>query len=274
MFKATWILGFLVATGSACAPARSSADAQSDNPMGPSFWLIPVPSSDDSLLGRVFQKPPDTALSLEEQSQPNPCGDQLADVASAEMHNRYENAVDVSTRAGGSGLLGLFGFSADASHATHLVYKVSTQKKLGRIDTQAYVECCKAKDCGWGYVSSLIYGSGEYASATRTNVAAEGNYTVYSAGLSHSYSALNKRKVGGYVAAVLTAHDRSQSVQACPPGHEWAKIECVEKGEIESQRAKCQGQRSSVMELIDVKEVDQAVKKNACSWLTEHGQPH
>ncbi len=272
MIKAMMSVALVGVMASGCAPARSAADMQSDNPLGPSFWLIPTPSSDESLLGRSFHKPPDTALSLEEQSQPNPCGEFLAEATSSEMPNRYENAVDATTSAGGGGMLGLFGFSADASHATHLVYKVATKKKMTRMDTQEYVDCCKTKDCGWGYVSALIYGSGEYASATRTDVAAEGNYTVYSAGASHSYRAMNKRKISGYVAAVLTAHDRSKSVQACPPGHEWAKIECVEKGEIESQRAKCRGQRSSALELLDVKEVDEMVKKNACEWLTEHGQ--
>ncbi|MEZ4227476.1 MAG: hypothetical protein R3B13_41440 [Polyangiaceae bacterium] len=254
-----------------CAPARSASDMQSDNPLGPSFWLIPAPSTDDGLIGRRFRAPPDTALSLEEQSEANPCAEHLATAATAEMPNQYENAIDVKTTAN-AGMLGLFGFSADASHATHLLYKVTTSEKLTRLDTAEYVACCKREECGWGYVSALIRGEGEYVSAQQTELSASGNYTVYSGGASHAFRALTRRRIHGYLAAVIVAHDRSQSVQACPPGHEWAKIECVEKGEIEAQRAKCSGKRSSALELLDVREVDDYVRTNACDWLDAHGQ--
>ncbi len=286
MKKRCLLSGLALLVLSACMPPQSAADMQTNNPLGPSFWVIPTPSDDDGLLGRTFGRPPDTSLSLEEQSRPNPCADKLAAARSIEMPNSYENAIDVKTAAGGGAMLGLFGFSGDASAATHLLYKVKTQRKQSRLDTQEYMECCKTADCGWGYVSALIYGEGEYASGQQVDVAAQGNYQIYSGGASHSYRALNKRSIKGYLAAVITAHDRSQAVQACAPDQEWAGIECVKKGEIQQQQAKCRGE-FGVMNMLQgaagdddkeaggaqLQQVMQMMRDQACQWLDQHKQP-
>lgn len=279
-------LGLTVLVTVGCMPPQSASNMQSNNPLGPSFWVIPTPSDDDGLLGRTFGRPPDTALSLEEQSQPNPCAEKLAEARLVEMPNNYENAIDVKTVAGGGAMLGMFGFSADASMATHLLYKVKTQKKMSRLDTQEYVECCQTANCGWGYVSALIYGEGEYASGQQADVAAQGNYQIYSGGGSHSYKLLNKRNIKGYLAAVITAHNRSEAVQACASDQEWAGIECVKKGEIQEQQAKCRG-NLGMMNMLQANQVDDGdeeaganieqimkmMQQQACDWLDRHKQP-
>ncbi len=272
---------------SGCMPPHSASDMQTNNPLGPSFWVIPTPSDDDGLLGRTFGRPPDTALSLEEQSKPNPCADKLAEARIVDMPNSYENAIDVKTTAGGGAMLGMFGFSADASMATHLLYKVKTQRKLARLDTQEYVACCQTEKCGWGYVSALIYGEGEYASGQHVDVSAQGNYQIYSGGGSHSFRLLNKRNIKGYLAAVITAHNRDEAVQACASDQEWSGIECVKKGEIQEQQAKCQG-NFGMLNLLQNTTDDEMGKEagnqtqvlmkmmqqQACDWLDKHKQPH
>jgi hypothetical protein len=280
------LLALAVLATASCMPPQSASNMQTNNPLGPSFWVIPTPSDDDGLLGRTFSRPPDTALSLEEQSQPNPCAEKLAEARIVDMTNSYENAIDVKTVAGGGAMLGMFGFSADASVATHLLYKVQTQRKQSRLDTHEYVECCQTANCGWGYVSALIYGEGEYASGQKADVAAQGNYQIYSGGGSHSYNLLNKRNIKGYLAAVITAHDRSQAVQACASDQEWAGIECVKKGEIQEQQSKCRGNLGMMNMLqahqgdeddeeagASVEQLMKMMQQQACDWLDRHKQP-
>lgn len=258
--------------------AKSPVDMQSGNPLGASFWLIPTPSDDDSVIGRTFRKPPDTALSLEEQSQANPCGDKLAEARTGEMANHYEDAIDVKNQASGGAMLGLFGFSADVSTASHFLYKVSTTKKTTRLDTSEYVECCKSKECGWGYVSALIFGEGEYVSANQAEASASASYMVQTAKGSSSFSVLHKRQIKGFLAAVITAHDRAQAAQACPPDKEWAGTECVAKGEIESNRNACKGKQGGLLGLIPSDSQIDNVKKKlgaaSCQWLDEHHLQH
>jgi hypothetical protein len=258
-----------------CSP-RSPYDLQRDNPLGPSFWLNPAPSDDDGLLGRTFLKPPDTALTLEEQSRPNPCADKLLAAKLAEAPNKYENAIDVKSSASGGALLSLFGFSADFSSATHLVYKVNTQKKLTRLDTSEYETCCKTNQCGWGYVSSLIFGEGEYASAQETSASAGGSYTVVTLRGSTSFKILNKKDIKGFLAAVITAHDRSAAAQACSPDQEWLAVECVDKGVAARQRGWCAEDGSKDPMWKDDPEMRRMEKEQqdrACRWLDDHKLP-
>lgn len=268
----------LVAVG-ACLPARAPSDMQSSNPLGPSFWIIPAPSDDDGLLGRSFQRPPDTALSLEEQSQPNPCADKLGAAKSAEMPNDYENAIELKSAASGGAMLGLYGFSADVSTASHLLYKVKTDRRLARLDTTEYVECCKEKGCGWGYVSAIVHGEGEYASGRESEASAGGTYVVATTKGTTSFRVLNRRNIKGYLAAVITAHDRSQSAQACPSGQEWIGIECVDKGELQSKLGLCAGDVPPAMQMMlaqgaqpMMQQVIGMQREQACQWLDAHKQ--
>lgn len=265
----------------ACMPARTGGEMQRDNPLGPSFWIIPTPSDDDGLLGRSFTRPPDTGLTLEEQSQPNPCADKLSPPKDAAMGNKYENAIDVRASASGGALLGLYGFSADVSKATHLVYKVNTTKRLSRLDTNDYVECCKQKGCGWGYVSALVYGDGDYVSGEETQAQAEGHYTVVTGKGATSFKVLNKRQIKGFVAAVLTAHDRGAAAQACPPGETWGATECVSNERVEQARMGCRGQFPGMPQMPaeegespEMKQLGAQQQQQACMWLDMHKLPH
>jgi hypothetical protein len=260
-----------------CSGARTGYDAQRDNPLGPSFWIVPTPSDDDSLLSRTFARPPDTALTLEEQSSPNPCEAKLAAPRRAQMPNHYENAIDTKS-SGRGGLLALYGFDAQASGATHLLYKVSTSTKVTRVDTSEYLECCKQQQCGWGYVQSLVFGEGEYAAGAEASASVQGNYSVVSGGAAHAFKVSNTKAIKGYIAAVIVAHDRSQAVQACPAEMVWAKVECVPSNmPVEMERLCRYGKpqasdsfwagNQSMLEMFRRDQID------ACDWLAAHGGP-
>lgn len=276
------VLGLLAVGGASAAGAgcsvNSAYDAQRDNPLGPSFWIVPTPSDDDGLLGRTFAKPPDTALTLEEQSSPNPCASKLAEKREAQMQNHYENAIDTKTSASAGGLLSLYGFSADAGTATHLVYKVSTTTKLTRLDTPEYQECCKEKGCGWGYVASLVRGEGEYAAATEASAQVSGNYSVITGGASRSFSVVHKKDIKGYLAAILVAHNRAEAAQACPPDRVWAKIECVPRelpGQQEQLCKRGNPQASDPMwkDNQQMLSLFKQQQESACNWVATHGGP-
>ncbi len=259
-------------------PPQTGYDAQRDNPLGPSFWIVATPSNDDGLLGRTFARPPDAAFTLEEQSTPNPCGDKLLPRLVAQMPNHYENALATKETAHGGALLATYGFAADASHATHLLYKVTTSSKVTQLDTTEYQACCKERDCGWGYVQSLVLGEGEYAAGSEASAEVQGNYTVASGRAVRSFRVENKKAIKGYLAAVIVAHDRSQAVQACAAGYEWAAVECVPKGMLAEQEQLCRNGKpqasdpfwadnESMLALFRREQVA------ACDWLAAHGGP-
>lgn len=271
------IAALAAASGPGCG-AHSAYDVQRDNPLGPSFWIIPVPSDDDSLLARSFPLPPDQARTLEEQSTPNPCADKLQERREFEMANHFENAIDTRTSASGGALLGIYGFQAEASSSTHLMYKVDTTTKISRIDTPEYLACCKEKGCGWGYVATLVRGAGEYAAGTEASAEVKGNYTVVSAGAARSYQVSQKRSVKGYLAAILVAHDRGDGAQSCGDGKVWAKIECVPAGEPARQETLCRDGNPQATDPAwkdnqAMQDTFRTQRDDACKWLAIHGGP-
>jgi hypothetical protein len=257
-----------------CTEPRSAHHLQRDNPLGASFWLVPTPSESTELLGRSFVRPPDATFSLEEQSQPNPCEAALSTPAPAEMNNNYENAIDVQRSASGQALLGLYGFSGRAASASHLLYKVTTARKLTRLDTNAYVGCCQTHDCGWGYVSALIYGEGEYVSASEADVSGAASYQLVTAAGQSKYEALERKQIRGWLAVVLTAHDRTSPARACPPEEQWAGYECVARDFIPKVRQSCATNGADDpfwRESPNMQHNLREQRASACRWLEEHG---
>lgn len=269
-----WVVAAVGVVGwGGCGPARSAHDFQEANPLGTSFWLVPVPSEGTELLGRAFVRPPDATFSLEEQSQPNPCDAQLSAATPADMNNRYESAIDLRSFGGASAMLGLYGFSGQAASASHLLYKVSTARKLTRLDTNGYVSCCQSIDCGWGYVSALIYGEGEYVSASEAAASGSASYQVVSAQGQSSYQALDRKQIRGWLAAVITPHDRRRAAHACPGGEVWAGYECVDRDFVGHVRHSCAHNGADDPFWKDSPNMQHNLKEQqsmACRWLAEH----
>jgi hypothetical protein len=208
----TLLAATLVACGAPPTPrsASRSGGSAGASPLGPSYVLIPLPTEDDALLGRILPEMPTEGRSLEETARANPCLAKLSDAKATPLASSFEDAQELSFGAKAKALLGTFGFSGDAERATHFVYKLETSKRLARGDTAEYDACCKDKGCGYGYVSALIYGEGEYATGEESRTSAGVDVAMVSAGGSAKLKVLHRRKVKGFLAAVVTVTDRSK----------------------------------------------------------------
>ncbi len=209
----------LLACGGPPAPKNAaSAGATDGNPLGPSYVLIPLPTEETTMLGRILPSVPQPGRSLEETSRANPCAAKLSEATTTPLASTFEDAQEVAASASAKAMLGTFGFSGDASRATHFVYKLETQKRAALRDTSEYDQCCKEKSCGYGYISALIYGEGEYATGEETSGAAGVQVAaVASASGSARVKILHKRKVKGWMAAVVTITDSKKTGEQLGP---------------------------------------------------------
>ena len=189
------------------------------SPLGPSYVLVPLPSDDDSVLGRILPSEPEPGRSLEETARANPCADKLTEAKTSPMASSFEDAQDLQVHGKARAMLGAFGFSGDAERATHFVYKLEASKRISKQDTAEYTSCCAQKGCGYGYVSALVYGEGEYATGEESAANASVDVlTVGGASGGARVKVLHKRKVKGWLAAVVTVTDPSKGQALGPLG--------------------------------------------------------
>ena len=173
-----------------------------------SFRMIPVPTEDDSILGRIVKDEPGSVTSFEAEARPNPCVEHLETVREDALRQEIHRAHELGAGARAKATLQGLGFSASTHTDTHLVFDISTTKKIARRDTADYMACCRSHDCGFGYISTLVYGTGEYASGRATRVEAEADYLrLAGASGSVNVAATERKSVQGYVAAVVTPHE-------------------------------------------------------------------
>lgn len=159
----------------------------------------------------MLDRPAAAGQSLEEVARPNPCADKLTEAKTLPSVATFDDAEELAVGGKASATLGTFGFSGDASRATHFVYKLETEKRASRVDSADYEACCKEKGCGYGFVSALVYGSGEYATAEETSGSAGVNIAFAKAEGTASLKVLHKRNVKGWVAALIRVTDQSKA---------------------------------------------------------------
>jgi hypothetical protein len=199
------------------APPAFHPEAQPEttagSPLGPSYILVPLPDENDDLLGRVLLDAPEKGRSLEEISRPNECADKLTPKKDSPLASTFEDAQELAKGASAELALGSFGFEGDAKTATHFYYKLEVTKRVARTDTTEYVACCKEKgSCGYGFIAALVYGEGQYASASESSASGSVNIPVAGgAGGFVSAKLLHKRSVRGYVAALVTVTDAAKA---------------------------------------------------------------
>lgn len=200
-------------------PRVPAAPAVQANPLGPSYVLLPLPGEEDTLLGRILPSPPAPGRTLEETARANPCAEFLSPPKTAPLASTFEDAQDLQLNASARASLGTFGFAADVNRATHFLYKLATAKRAAVLDTVEYATCCKEKGCGYGYVSALVYGDGEYSTAEETTASGSVNVAVVgSAGGDVRLRVLHKRNFRGWLAAVVTVTDPERGAQLDPFG--------------------------------------------------------
>jgi|GEM_PF-2137807 len=185
------------------------AEASGGSPLGPSYVLVPLPDEDEAMLGRVLLSPMEHGRSLEQVSRPNECADKLTPKKTGPLASIFEDGQELASGGKARAALGAFGFEGDVQVATHFYYKLEVSKRVAQTDTTEYVACCKAKGtCGYGFVSALVYGSGEYATASESRASGSINIPVAGgAGGFVTAKVLHKRSVHGYVAALVTVTD-------------------------------------------------------------------
>ncbi len=192
----------------ACTPSpriQTPPNAVAANPLGPSYTLLPLPSDDDGLLGRIVPSPPEPGHSLEETARANPCEQFLSPAKSSPQASSFEDAEELTLGGKARASLGTFGFSGDAERATHFIYRLKTDRRTARADSPEYATCCKDNDCGYGYVSALVYGEGTYASGEQASAQLAGNVPGVIDVEGHGrIKVLHSRSVKGFMAAVVT----------------------------------------------------------------------
>ncbi len=212
-----------VVTGCGSVPKPRSVPAYgvaTSSPLGPSYVLLPLPTEDDDLLGRVLPSAPDPARSLEEIAQPNPCLDKLALAKTTPSMGTYQDAEELAVGGHAHAMLGIYGFAGDAQHATHFFYKIETQRRSTRASTPEYVACCQEKGCGYGYVSALVFGEGEYATAEEDSGQGQASVLIAAAGGTASVKILHRRKVRGWLAALVSVPAQAGNKQLSALGVE------------------------------------------------------
>lgn len=244
-------LGALSGCGSTPVPRLNSArDAATSSPLGPSYLLIPLPSEDDAILGRILPSLPEPGRAIEEVARPNPCVKFLGDAKASALSSTFEDAQELSGGAKASATLGTFGFGGDVEHATHFMYKLNTEKRISRTDTTEYEECCAKKQCGYGYVSALIYGDGEYATGEETEVSASANVSFASATGTTRLKVLHKRKIKGYLAAVVnitsTAPEKAAEAKKLTPFGAGFEVDVKDESDSEMVKSVVNKEKISV----------------------------
>ena len=166
------------------------------------------------MLGRVLAASPEPGRALEELTKPNPCAGQLSELRTSPLANTFEDVQKLAVGAQARAMLGTFGFHGDVQRASHFLYKLETSRRIARTDTAEYTECCRENDCGYGFVSALVYGDGEYATAEETSATGGADVAFASADGMLRARVLHRRKVHGFVAALVTVTDTRKGVAA------------------------------------------------------------
>ncbi|MGO9838590.1 MAG: hypothetical protein ACLP1X_30780 [Polyangiaceae bacterium] len=222
------------------------------SPLGPSCILIPRSVDDDALLGRVLLDVPENARSLEEVSRPNDCGDKLGEKKEAPLVQTFENTQALAAGGKARSALRMFGLEEDVEAATHFYYKLDLERQVTRAATPEYLACCKDKGtCGYGFVSALAYGEGQYASAVENSIDAEGSIDLPAAEDARGFvkaKILHKRNVYGYVAAFVTIADGVQAKSVSVLGDQAAaRVELTEHDLPEPVKARFEAQKIQVV---------------------------
>jgi hypothetical protein len=236
--------------GAPFRPSTPSLEVAPASPLGAMYVLLPRSNDDRSLLGRVLVDAPDKGRPLDEVARVNECADKLTAPKEEPVVSTFEDAQGLAAGGKARAALAPFSFDEDAPSATHFYYKLDVEKRVGVAITPEYTACCKDKGtCGYGVVTALGYGQGEFA------VLAE-----QSAGTSVQVPAsqeergfirakfLHKRYVYGYLAALVTVTDPAGAKPLSLLGDPAVRaVEPVEQDLSESAKRRYEAQKIQVV---------------------------
>lgn len=193
------LLAFAALAIAACDPPRfprpngggyAPITARAPLPSGERVLALPTGADDaKSMLGKILVAPHDPRRPLAEQLSPNPCAEELVDIAPQNIGDTLVEDADS---------LGPSDGSSDA--ATYVYYRFRSREVLEKGPTAAYRACCAKEDCGIGYVRALTKGEGEIALATPTMPGGDADIALDDFDRPLELELLERRKVRGYVA--------------------------------------------------------------------------
>lgn len=200
----------------ACSGAKPAAVPGSPAlPAG--FHPEPLPSENDSALGRVIDAPPAEGESILQASRVNPCSSFLEAARDSKQEGKLQGSQEVSADAAGDTLLAKYGFHASGAGVTTLVFRLEITNQLSVVEKDGYAACCQAKGgCGIGYISTLVHGSGEYAATKILAGEATADFVIARGQASLRLKAIERKQVRGYIAAAVTPTSFAPAPDASP----------------------------------------------------------
>jgi hypothetical protein len=194
-------------------PSAASFEVAPATPLGKGYVLLPRSNDDRSLLGRVLVDPPSDGRPLDEVAAPNPCADKLGAPNEEPVVSSFEDTAALAS-GGRAQVIRPFGFEEEAPSATHFYYKLDVDKRASVAITPEYTACCVEKGtCGYGVVTALGRGQGEFAVVVEQR---SGGASIQVPDASEERGFVNakflrKRYVYGYIAALVTVTDAAKA---------------------------------------------------------------
>ena len=143
-------------------PTNPKGVMQAAESLGPDALLVPIPSEDDTLVGKV-QIPRQKDSFTEADFQANPCAEHLK-IHDFKAERMVRDTRRFSTDLSGSAVVQVVKIGAAISQVTDYQYEFNVSRKLVADDTVDYAQCCSRLrgGCGSHFVRELYYGDGVY----------------------------------------------------------------------------------------------------------------
>ena len=103
MIASVVLVAFASGCGSTPTPRSTATNTPTEPklPIGDEYVLVPGPSDDDTILGRIIVSAPQAGEPIAKLIQPNPCADKLEPAKTFAMTATYEDAEEARGRREG-----------------------------------------------------------------------------------------------------------------------------------------------------------------------------
>ncbi len=182
-------------------PDQPKGVMQAADSLGDDALLIPIPSEDDTLIGKV-QIPRQKAQLTEVDFQANPCLKQLT-LKDFKAERVVRDTRRFQTDINGSAIIQVVQVGASLSQVTDYQYEFSVSRKLVADDTVEYAQCCARLrgGCGNHFVRELYYGEGVYRLLRNIKAGVSAGVPLLAQGSAEAqYGVLGEQRFRGFFA--------------------------------------------------------------------------
>lgn len=146
------------------------ATVSSGMPLGPSYMLVAAPADDASLLGCTASDSPGRGWSIAAGGLPGACAEKLTPADGRELPGTFEDTLQLAPGGNARAALERFGFDDVPGKILYFHYRLAVTRLVSRRATPEYASCCRAgTPCGDAFVTTLLYGDGEYSLGVESN---------------------------------------------------------------------------------------------------------